>query len=298
MSIFYNGEKYSECSFVKEQELEDLVVKHSKILFGENTIYIDSKKKINTGNLGKTIPDGFLFDFSDIDNPKFYLVEIELAKHSFYNHIFPQITKFFAFLRDGNNFQAELINSLHREISADNNLDSNFKKFISKQELFKVLKDTIEDSRDILIVIDNEKKEFDEIKEIYTDTWDKCVKLVILKKFKKNGNYFLQTKPDFELIKDEIIDSSKETRQDESKKIYTEEFHLDGVKDHVKRVYHRIKESFPGIMLNCQKYYISMKHNHHFAYLKFRKSKIVITIMLPHNTVKEIIRNHFTKIPL
>ena len=30
-----------------------------------------------------------MFDLKDPDNPEFYLVEVELAKHSFYNHIFP-----------------------------------------------------------------------------------------------------------------------------------------------------------------------------------------------------------------
>ena len=297
MSIYHQNKKYTEYVFKKEQELEDLVVDNSKVLFGENTVYIDAKKKINAGELGKTIPDGLLFDFSDIDNPKFYLVEVELAKHSFFNHIFPQITKFFGFLRDGNTFQSELIDFLYRSISADEQLNSEFKKFIKKQELFKFLKDTIENASDILIVIDGEKKEFEEIKETYTDTWDKYVKLVILKKYEENGEFFLQTEPDFELINEEVVDTPSKSREDKPKKSYTEEFHLDGVKENVKLTYHKIKESFPNITFNPQRYYISMKDKHHFAYLKFRKSKLSIVVMLPVDTVRANIKNHFTKEP-
>lgn len=40
-----------------------------------------------------------------------------------------------------------------------------------------------------------------------------------------------------------------------------------------------------------------MKDKHHFAYLKFRKSKLSIVVMLPVDTVRENIKNHFTKEP-
>jgi hypothetical protein len=47
------------------------------------------KKKIDNNSFGGVIPDGFLFDFLDKKNPEFYHVEVELAKHSFFGHIFP-----------------------------------------------------------------------------------------------------------------------------------------------------------------------------------------------------------------
>lgn len=297
MSIFFKEKKYLEHTFKLEKDFEAIVVENSKLLFGENTVYIDAKKKINAGELGKTIPDGLLFDFSDIDNPKFYLVEVELQHHSFFGHIFPQITKFFAFLREGNTFQSELIDFLYRAISADKELNNEFKKYLKKQELFKYLKDVIENSSDILIVIDGEKKEFEEIKETYTDTWDKYVKLVILKKYIVDDEYFLYTEPDFELISNEIADTPKKENDNTPKKSYSEEFHLDGVKENVKHTYKKIREAFPNVIFNPQRYYISMKSKHLFAYLKIRKSKLNIVIMLPYEAVKTDIRSHFTKEP-
>ena len=31
---------------------------------------------------------------ADKENPEFYIVEVELSKHDFYGHIFPQFTSF------------------------------------------------------------------------------------------------------------------------------------------------------------------------------------------------------------
>ena len=83
MVLFYQNKKLSEYQFKSEKEFETVVLENSKLFFGNSSIYIDAKKKIDTKALGSTIPDGFLFDLSDIANPEFYLVEVELTKHDF-----------------------------------------------------------------------------------------------------------------------------------------------------------------------------------------------------------------------
>ncbi|MDA3780926.1 MAG: hypothetical protein PF487_12015, partial [Bacteroidales bacterium] len=98
--IYQNGIRYYEKQYKLESDFEKLVVDNSKTFFGQDTIFIDSKKKIDNTSFGGVIPDGFLFDFSEKNNPEFYLIEVELSKHSFFNHIFPQITKFFAFFKN------------------------------------------------------------------------------------------------------------------------------------------------------------------------------------------------------
>src|SRR5690606_30762195 len=131
---------------------------------------------------GATIPDAFLFDLKDPDNPEFYLIEVELAKHSFYNHIFPQITKFFAFFKNPES-QSELIEKLYTLITSDDSLRANFMQRIGNQEIFKFIKDTIENSQNILLILDNEKKELPEIINTYPDTWGKMVKLTLLRAY-------------------------------------------------------------------------------------------------------------------
>ncbi|GAH96596.1 unnamed protein product, partial [marine sediment metagenome] len=127
-----------------------------KICFWEKAIYINIKNKIESKSLGKAIPDGILFNLADIDNPEFYLVEIELFKHDFYNHIFPQITKFFAFFNNPKS-QGELIERIFSIINIDNELREEFKKYIGRKEIFKFIKDTIENSQNILLIIDDNR---------------------------------------------------------------------------------------------------------------------------------------------
>lgn len=298
MSIYFNGKKYVKTNYKNESDLEDLVCENAKRLFGEKTIYIDAKRKINSGELGKTIPDGLLFDLSDSDNPKFYLVEVELAKHSFYSHIFPQITKFFAFLREGNSFQSELIDFLYRLISSDQTLLKEFKKHLGDEELFKFLKDVIENSTDILILIDNIKSEFEEIKETYTDTWDKFVKILCLTVYSNNGDRIIQIEPDFEFIKEDIpLDNTEDETPDEPKQKYTEEYHLDGVKPEIKDIYYSIRSKFTSFHVNPQRYYISFRSEHNFVFIKIGKSKIRLVIMLPFDKVQKALKFHKAKEP-
>ena len=64
--LYKQGIRYSETEYKKESDIEDLVVKNSKILFGNKSVYIDAKKKIDNKAFGGVIPDGFLFDLTDL----------------------------------------------------------------------------------------------------------------------------------------------------------------------------------------------------------------------------------------
>ena len=121
MILIKDVKRYDEKKFSLEADFENEIVAAKKMIFGQDAIYIDAKKKIGTLALGKTIPDGFLFDLSDQDNFEFYIVEVELEKHDFYNHIFPQITKFFAFFKNSKR-QKELVEKLFSTINTDSAL--------------------------------------------------------------------------------------------------------------------------------------------------------------------------------
>ena len=92
-------------------------------------------------------------DLSDEKEPKFYLIEVELVKHSFFNHIFPQITKFFAFFRNQEQ-RLELCNKLFELIESDSVIKNEFKSLIGNSEIFKFVNDLLDNSQNILIVID------------------------------------------------------------------------------------------------------------------------------------------------
>ena len=58
-------------------------------IFGPSSIYLP-KGKISTPDGAATIPDGFAFD---VANKQWFIVEAELAKHSVWSHIAPQVAK-------------------------------------------------------------------------------------------------------------------------------------------------------------------------------------------------------------
>ncbi|MBI1803333.1 MAG: hypothetical protein HY033_04830 [Ignavibacteriae bacterium] len=296
MLVFYNGKQYSDFEFDKEADFEREVVTNAKPFFGRDSILIDAKKKIETKALGNSIPDGFLFDLSDKDNPEFYLVEVELAKHDFFNHIFPQITKFFGFFKNTTN-QADLVEKIFAIITNDQDLRKEFKKHLGEREIYKFLKDTIENSQNILLVLDGEKSELPEITETYSDTWGKMVKQLQIKKYTNAGDAIFTIHPDFESL--EYVDAEVESAKDSEKKEYSEEYHFDGVADILKKIYAQLKfelfNSNPALIFNPQKYYISIVQDKNLAFFKIRKKKITLVVMLPEPEVRKMIAHHTVK---
>lgn len=294
MVIFQNGRIFVEFRYTTEEELEKKVVDNAKLFFGTNTIYIDAKKKIKSKELGGSIPDGFLFDLSDKENPEFYLVEVELSTHDFFTHIFPQVTKFFAFFKN-NKSQTELVEKIFSIVNTTPQLKDEFKKYLGEKEIYKFVKDVIENSQNILLIIDGEKKELPEIIETYSDTWGKMVKPIILQTFSNNDDFIYSLDPDFASLEYAYDESTIVSEQGEEPE-YSEEFHLDGVKNEVKEIYLKIKEELlktnKKLVFNPQKYYISIISNKNIAFFRFRKKKIKLVVMMSEEQTKEIIKKH------
>jgi predicted transport protein len=292
--VFHGGNRFTESSQASEKDFEELVRKNTKLLFGLSTIYIDLKTRIETISLGGSVPDGLLFDLKNIDSPEFYLVEIELAKHDFYRHIFPQITRFFAFYRNSKS-QNELIEKVFALTQSDKELEKELKLFLKGKEIFKFIKDTIENSQNILLVIDEMKPELPEMIDTYTE-WSKMVKTVVLKEYRCNDDKILSLTPDFESVALGEISEVKTEEEATGKIPRTEEYHLDGVDPEVKDAYQIIKsrllEFKPSLRFNPQKYYISIVDKKNFAYIYIRKKKLIITVMLPEDVVRNAVKHH------
>jgi len=297
MVILLNGKKFQEFEYEKEDDLEKEVIDNVRLLFGEDTIYINAKKKIEAKALGGSVPDGLLFDLSDKEEPEFYIVEVELKKHDFFKHIFPQITKFFAFFKNKKS-QEVLIEKIFSVINTSDELKKDFKKYLGEKEIYKFLKDAIEYSQNILLIMDGEKEELPEIMETYSDTWGKMVKELILKKFVHNKEYIYIVEPDFKNIEYPEIEP-EEIHKKEKETEYTEEYHLEGVDIEIKTAYFKIKEellkSNGSLVFNSQKYYISIVHKKNIAFFKLRKKKIKLVIMLPEEEVRKRIKTHFIR---
>lgn len=296
MILIQGRKRYDEKKFGIESDFEAEILAAKDTIFGKDTIYIDAKKKIGTLALGNTIPDGFLFNLSDPDNLEFYIVEVELEKHDFYNHIFPQITKFFAFFKNSKR-QKELVEKLFSTIGADAALKRRFKAFLGEKEIFKVLNDLVDSSQNILLVIDGAKPELPEITDTYSDTWGKIVRVLEVHKFTGKDGSFLTCDPAFENLEYSYEEPIAET---ENKAVqYSEEFHLEDALESVKDIYQHLKtavhEEDDAYKLNPQKYYISIKGPKNIVFLKIRKKKIRMIVMLPEKHIRQRIKHHVVK---
>ncbi|DAB21958.1 TPA: hypothetical protein CPT85_07035 [Candidatus Gastranaerophilales bacterium HUM_21] len=286
MAIYHKSGKFQEYKFKKEEDFEKEVVNNYKLFFGEKTIYIDAKKKMET-KIGNVIPDGFLFDLTNIDDPEFYIVEVELSKHSFYEHIFPQITKFIGFINSQN--YDTLITKIWEEVQSDKILK---KQFGETKELYKFIKDTMANNCNILLVIDDLKQELNEMNSVYQE-WNRLVKQICIKKHINKNETMYDITPEFKDIEDTYLSEDVELQQT------NEDFHLANKSDVVKCIYSKLKAKLladnPNLIFNPQKYYISIKANNNFAFLKFRKKKIKIVINMTYDKVKALVKNNIVQ---
>lgn len=89
-----SGAVYTQYTYTKETEFERMIVSHAATIFGACGIYFDIKKLIGKPKKGATIPDGYFLDLTFHDDPRLYLVEVELNSHDVYGHIGEQILRF------------------------------------------------------------------------------------------------------------------------------------------------------------------------------------------------------------
>ena len=87
--LISSSTRFIQVPFDSEAELENVVVQNYEYLFGPSSIYLP-KGTIWTEGGAATIPDGFAFDLA---KKQWFIVEAELAKHSLWNHIAPQVAK-------------------------------------------------------------------------------------------------------------------------------------------------------------------------------------------------------------
>jgi len=91
--LIHQNQIFHQYEYSSENEFEKTIISYSNAVFGNNSIYIDVKKRITNDNI-ITIPDGYLIDFSFKGDPKLYIIENELVIHDPYKHIGQQLLKF------------------------------------------------------------------------------------------------------------------------------------------------------------------------------------------------------------
>lgn len=95
--LLVDGAEYEEWTLdskdkLTEDNLEQMVVEHSDDIFGQDSIYLDKRHKLQTITGVGSIPDGFAIVFGN--QPEWYIVEVELSSHDIYDHVVKQVTRF------------------------------------------------------------------------------------------------------------------------------------------------------------------------------------------------------------
>jgi len=90
--IFNSGIVFQPSSYEVEAKFEDDVTKLADQIFGPTSIYLRIKKRVGTDIV--TIPDGYLIDTAEPDDPKLFVIENEIVRHDPFKHIGIQMLKF------------------------------------------------------------------------------------------------------------------------------------------------------------------------------------------------------------
>jgi hypothetical protein len=112
------GKLFQSANFSKEEELERVVVENYQLIFGEESVYLDIKRKVKSEKADiVSIPDGYVISFSG-GPPKLYVIENEIASHDVYKDIGLQLWRFASSFKTGSQ---ELKSTLLREIKSNPN---------------------------------------------------------------------------------------------------------------------------------------------------------------------------------
>ncbi len=144
--------KFRLYDYPSERDLEKRVVEHSKEIFGKSTIYLDVKKRVTSKGGISGIPDGFLID---LENSKFYIIEVELSAHDIVGHISNQIVRFKAAMGNADS-RMQLAKELHKKL-----LDG--KQETGEVYDIKHLERIMNQGFGIFIIIDNVSEQLSEI---------------------------------------------------------------------------------------------------------------------------------------
>jgi len=149
-----------------EAKFEEMVNEHSKEIFGDNAIFFDLKKKIvSKAGIGG-IPDGYVLIFSE--PPVWCIVEAELSSHPVWEHIQPQVSKFFTLIKNPDS-QNEIVTALYNEIRSNPITMLQVKRMIGGREIHHFLSSLISKQPICVIVIDEKTEQLEEMLESLPD---------------------------------------------------------------------------------------------------------------------------------
>jgi hypothetical protein len=180
MIVLIDGVRYELVTPESEAWLEKAIESSCGHIFGPDSFYFDIKKQIKSKAGVASIPDGYVIFFTP--KARWAVIEVELASHSVYKHLIPQLTKFNRGIEDSTT-RKQLQDALYRILEEDGVLKAKLKRKIQSGEVFKFLSDVVSQNPLIVVVIDRKTEELTEaLGDIRAD-----VEVVEFKTFRREG---------------------------------------------------------------------------------------------------------------
>ncbi|PKA10609.1 hypothetical protein CH372_18470 [Leptospira meyeri] len=208
--LISDTKKYIQANFHTEDELEKVVLNNYEYIFGLGSFYLP-KKLIKTNDGAGTIPDGFAID---LINRNWFIVEVELLRHSVWNHIAPQISK--QIIASQQNTTKKLILELaviqYKENESVKEIFNDFS--INEIDVRKILTEIIDKKPLIGLPIDNTSNDLED----WARTLNVNVKLWTIKKyvdFEDANNIIFEFPEEYK----PILDTEEEAENENESKI-------------------------------------------------------------------------------
>jgi predicted transport protein len=280
-----DGVKYLPYQYKDENQLEMLVKKHAHLIFGENSLFFERQKLKSVSDL-TAIPDGFVLDLA---LRKWYIVEVELAKHPLYEHIVTQITKFKSTIQNPS-IRQKLVNVFYDKIKEDPLLKSKIESSGIKKEQHKFLTDLISNEPEIIIIIDERTEDLADV----CNTLSLSIKIFEFKTYCRQNVGIEVSIHIFDTLYKEpsIIPSVKEiTISRKTASRYSEEMHLRDTPKEIRELYENLKDSLlrlgDNITIRPKKHYIAFVAKTNFVDVEIQKNALKIWFNLPRGELND-----------
>lgn len=159
MIVLIDGVRYQLVTPESETWLEKAIQSNCEHIFGPDSFYFDIKKMIRTKAGVASIPDGYAIFFKP--KPQWAIIEVELASHSIYKHVIPQLNKFNRGIEDSST-KRQLVEVLYSIFDEDEVFKARLKQKIKTGEVHKFISDLVSESPLIVVVIDQKTEELKE----------------------------------------------------------------------------------------------------------------------------------------
>src|ERR1035437_3836892 len=281
-----------EKKFTSRKEFEEIVLQNGKILFGNDTLLINTQLKKDLSFTGTYTSDAILFDFKDQGKPKCYLIEAMYSKQDFYGHIVQRMSGFF---KQNNNRDdhPSFVKLICKMVNKNYHFKKKLKSFIGEEDVPEFINRMLSNKPSVLLIMDGISPKVQETVQIFCRSWGKLVIQLVLQKFSINKQLLCSMSPAFADI------DKKDMKVKERVLKSTEEDHLNVVSDDVRNVYNSIKTELlkadKQIEFNPKQYYTSVRKNRNVAFFHINRKRISLVVVNPEEETRKVIKHHEIK---